>query len=226
MADYKEKIKKLLALSKSPNEHEAQAALTKAQQLMAEHKISMAEVQDVGKREALEKKTGVTFSARRDPWILRLSNIIAENYCCKAISYRESGKQTQSLYFVGLDEDIEICMIAFNYASDCIRSEIKDRSETGKLLGYPHKTILEICNGYAYGFLAGLKEAFEEQKSEAGWGLVLSLPSEVNEKLKEIGIKTVKFKSKQASTVSKKDYDEGKKDGREFDITKRVSAEG
>lgn len=42
MVDYKEKIKKLLALSKSPNEHEAQSALAKAQQLMAEHKISMA----------------------------------------------------------------------------------------------------------------------------------------------------------------------------------------
>lgn len=46
MVDYKEKIKKLLALSKSPNEHEAQSALAKAQQLMAEHKISMAEVED------------------------------------------------------------------------------------------------------------------------------------------------------------------------------------
>ena len=34
-ADYKEKIKKLLSLSKSPNEHEAQSALAKAQQLMA-----------------------------------------------------------------------------------------------------------------------------------------------------------------------------------------------
>ena len=53
MADYKEKIKKLLALSKSPNEHEAQSALAKAQQLMAEHKISMAEVEDKEKRKAI-----------------------------------------------------------------------------------------------------------------------------------------------------------------------------
>ena len=37
MVDYKEKIKKLLSLSKSPNEHEAQSALAKAQRLMAEH---------------------------------------------------------------------------------------------------------------------------------------------------------------------------------------------
>lgn len=50
MVDYKEKIKKLLSLSKSPNEHEAQSALAKAQQLMAEHKISMAEVEDKEKK--------------------------------------------------------------------------------------------------------------------------------------------------------------------------------
>ena len=35
--DYKDKIKKLLALAESPNENEAQAALLKARQLMAEH---------------------------------------------------------------------------------------------------------------------------------------------------------------------------------------------
>ena len=44
MNDYKEKIKKLLSLSKSTNEHEAQAALLKAKQLMAEHKISEADL--------------------------------------------------------------------------------------------------------------------------------------------------------------------------------------
>lgn len=37
--DYKDKIKKLLALAESPNENEAQAALLKARQLMAEHML-------------------------------------------------------------------------------------------------------------------------------------------------------------------------------------------
>ena len=41
--NYKDKIEKLLALSQSPNEHEARAALLKARELMAEHKLSEAE---------------------------------------------------------------------------------------------------------------------------------------------------------------------------------------
>ena len=49
--DYSEKIKKLLALAESPNEHEAKAALLKAKELMAEHKLSELDVKDVGKKE-------------------------------------------------------------------------------------------------------------------------------------------------------------------------------
>lgn len=100
MVDYKEKIKKLLSLSKSSNEHEAQSALTKAQQLMAEHKISMAEVEDKEQRKAHEHSAGITYSTRRDPWILRLSKVISKNYCCESFSRREKGKQTYKLYFL------------------------------------------------------------------------------------------------------------------------------
>lgn len=41
--DYRDKIKKFLALAESPNESEAKAALLKARELMAEHKLSEAE---------------------------------------------------------------------------------------------------------------------------------------------------------------------------------------
>lgn len=42
MIDYKEKIRKLLALAESPVEAEARAALLKDRQLMAEHKLTEA----------------------------------------------------------------------------------------------------------------------------------------------------------------------------------------
>lgn len=38
--DYKDKIRKLLALAKSPEPEEAKLALLKARKLMAEHKLS------------------------------------------------------------------------------------------------------------------------------------------------------------------------------------------
>ena len=41
--DYRDKIRKLLALAESPNENEAKLALLKARQLMAEHKLTERE---------------------------------------------------------------------------------------------------------------------------------------------------------------------------------------
>lgn len=38
-----EKVKKLLALSKSPNRHEAEQAMLKARELMVQYKISESE---------------------------------------------------------------------------------------------------------------------------------------------------------------------------------------
>lgn len=49
--NYKAKIKKLLALAESPVEAEAQAALLKARELMAKHKLSERDLKDVGKQE-------------------------------------------------------------------------------------------------------------------------------------------------------------------------------
>lgn len=40
MADYKDKIRKLLALAQSPEEAEAKAALLRARELMAQHKLA------------------------------------------------------------------------------------------------------------------------------------------------------------------------------------------
>ena len=81
--DYKDKIRKLLALAESPEEHEARAALLKARQLMAEHKLTEAELKDVEKQEVKDILTDITCSKRRNPWIVNLSAVIGESYCCK-----------------------------------------------------------------------------------------------------------------------------------------------
>ena len=44
--DYKDKIRKLLALAKSPEPEEAKFALLKARKLMAEHKLSERDLEN------------------------------------------------------------------------------------------------------------------------------------------------------------------------------------
>ena len=222
-ADYKEKIKKLLALAESPNEHEAKAALLKARQLMAEHKIAEAELKDVEKQEVKDIRTDITCSKRRNPWIIPLSAVIGENYCCKAYRNHGYGRQTQNTGFIGLEDDVEICVAVFKYAVDCILAEIGRIKKENQC--YYSSYVKKPCDSYGYGFAMGLETAFEEQKkaNEDGWGLVLVMPQEVLDASQHLGHEG--FHSRAEEDISGGAYAKGYRQGKEFDPTKRLAGE-
>lgn len=219
--DYREKIRKLLALAESPNEHEAKAALLKARQLMAEHKLTERDCKDAEKQEVKDIRTDITCSKRRDPWIIGLSAVIGENYCCKAYRKRGYGEQTNVVGFIGLEDDVEICVAVFKYAVDCVLSEIKRIKKENDC--YYSSYVKRLCNSFGYGFEQGVKEAFRKQQeeNEQGWGLVLSIPKEVIEASKHLGKE--EFKARAVQEISGDAYARGYYTGKEFDPTKRIS---
>lgn len=221
--DYKDKIKKLLALAESPNEHEAKAALLKARQLMAEHKLTEAELKDVEKQEVKEVWTDITCSKRRNPWVIHLSATIGENYCCKGCRRHRPGEQTQYMGFIGLEDDVEICIAVFRYAVDCILSEIERIKKENQC--YYSSYVKKLCDSYGYGFTVGIAAAFEEQQkaNEEGWELVLVMPQEVLEASKHFG--NQEFRSRAEKTISGDAYSKGYRQGKEFDPTKRLTGE-
>ena len=109
MANYRDKIRKLLALAESPVEAEAKAALLKARELMAEHKISMGDLKNVPTENVITKETGVYWGARRNPWICTLANAIGAAYCCKALDRHVKGKQTVEVVFMGFEDEVDLC---------------------------------------------------------------------------------------------------------------------
>ena len=221
--DYKEKIRKLLALAESPNEHEARAALLKARQLMAEHKLTEAELKDVEKQQVKDVRTDITCSKRRDPWIVSLSAIIGENYCCKGYRHRRYGEQTNCIGFIGLEDDVEICVAVFKYAVDCVLSEIKNIKKENAC--YYSDYVKRLCNSYGYGFTAGVSEASRKQQeeNEQGWGLVLAMPKEVEEASQYLGHE--QFQSRAQKHLQGSEYYRGFEEGTEFDPTKRLGEE-
>lgn len=70
--DIEKKIRKLLALSESPNEFEAQAALLKARQLMAEYKLTEAELHE-GNKKIKTIKTSISCTKQTNFWIFAYS---------------------------------------------------------------------------------------------------------------------------------------------------------
>lgn len=219
-ADYREKIKKLLALAESPNENEARAALLKARELMAEHKLTEAECVDIGKREVKHIHTGISFSKRRNPWTVHLATLIGEHYCCQSYRQHERGRQTNMICFVGLDEDAEVCAEIFKYAYDCVVAGTKKvRSEN---LEYPTEYIKRFQNSYGYGFCRGLMTAYEKQaeEKEEGWGLVLAIPKEVTEETD--GMKKQNFNARAEKEIYRDDFINGYRDGKAFSPNRRL----
>ncbi len=121
-----DKIQKLLALSKSPNEHEAALAAEKAQELLATYNIDVTEV------EAEEAKTSVaqgSVTSRRRAWqrVVRVST--ARMYFCEyyytsyeaEALHRKRGVAQYDLHFyVGEPHNIAIAKMMSEYLIDTV----------------------------------------------------------------------------------------------------------
>lgn len=209
MSNYTEKIKNLLALAQSPNEHEARAALLKARELMARHKISERELSETDLN-VETNMTGITFSKRRDPWVYNLASVIAVNHCCREFRTQIKGKQTGEIGFIGFSEDVSMCTELFKYAVDCVRSA------TSRL----RKQAVKMADNYGHGFTHGLSEAYKQQQAEE-WALVLVVPKEVNEFCGDLKKRTVTT----AIDTNMAAFQEGVKDGQRFHGQKRIRQE-
>ena len=209
--DIKVKIKKLLALSTSPNENEAKAALLKAKKLMMEHKISEAEMQDLEEQKLIHLQCDdirwTTDSG--EIWITSLVNLIADNHLCSCSWFTPKGKRTHILYIHGLGTDVELCKSVIEYAVGFVRGRIKIEQRR-RVTSDPKA----VAASYARGFILGMELMYDEQKDEhPEWGLVVSKPQEVDEYMKSLGERNVRTRKTEFDPLA---YMIGQNDGRQF----------
>lgn len=172
------KIEKLLALAgNNPSEAEAQVAMLKAQKLMAEYNLDMAQFKD----QPQEKKEAVTeyFKGYHNTgWAISLAKVICDNFRCNLL--RASG---YGLVFVGLKEDVAICKAVFSFAAKTLDKNMMKLRRQYRKQGLPTDG---ISGDYAAGFIAGLKAKYKEQVEENNWGLVLVKDALVEQKTQDI----------------------------------------
>lgn len=187
---YKEKIRKLLALTASPNANEALVAATKARGLMFKYHLSECDVEKPSVDEVFLKQ--ILFRSR---WELDLFNVIAKN--CRCEMYASIGNITKNevkysgyINCLGFRDDIDFTIEMFKYLH---KSAILHAIETEKKLS-PERTVLKSKSFYI-GFIEGVKKAFEDQNASHSdeWGLIVKTPESVKEKYEEKtkGSKTV-----------------------------------
>lgn len=216
------RIQKLLALSKSANENEAQNSIMMAQRLLIKYKLSIQDVEQYKKEfiKVNENRTGIKF--RGSNWKSNLSRVIADNFSCY-LFYRTN--RTHEICFYGKEEDVIICNIMLEYAIKAINSNgdklIKKLKQDKR-----RKHFNGIKDDYALGFVKGLDERFKEQlKSNKEWALVL-----VKDQVVVVGYKELSkdFTSIQTNIDFNKHlfaFKLGKEDGKNFDISNKIENE-
>jgi len=103
-----QKIKKLLALSKSANEHEAALALQRAQALMEKHEVSEL---DIELSDIKEKAAKAGTQNNLPHWKSGLAHVIADAFGVRW--FQQWGLKGAEVVFVGIDAYAEISSYAF-----------------------------------------------------------------------------------------------------------------
>ncbi len=95
-----DKVRKLLALSESPNEHEAALAAEKAQDLMLRHGIGMAQIA-ISRGATTIGIDDARVEGKIDPWRRHLADSIAESMGGRVVFARNFRSTAGSMWFFG-----------------------------------------------------------------------------------------------------------------------------
>lgn len=161
-----DKIRKVLAMTKSTYKEEAEAALLKAQELMAQHGLTMSEVELPDKESQMQVVDTCIYEKRKTAWYEKqLGLVIANNFRCHV--YNGIGR---GIYFIGLADDVEVAREVFIYA---LNTMLYLAGEYVKREKERHWYNRGLKNDYLTGFIAGLNAKFKEQVESNGYALVL-----------------------------------------------------
>lgn len=158
------KVKKLLKLSESDNEHEANSALQKASQLMREHCISEAQVQGEDK-ERLESIDfdDIHFPSNTKNWSQSLSAGVAKAFGCKPI-FIGSGSSFNTRYLMrtfGTATDRATVQVMLDYSYATVNRLIKKEQKRLKI-EEPWENVKKYSHNFRVGLAVSMRDTLTE----------------------------------------------------------------
>lgn len=127
------RLRKILALTESPIEGEAQAAAMKLQELLTEHNLSIADLEKRGAAVPPVGESAHDLGKAGFTWKLDLAETIADHYFCHAVVSR----YRKTVSFVGRPDNVESLQMLYAWVIDQVKrisadERVKHRKETGE----------------------------------------------------------------------------------------------
>ena len=215
-----EKVRKLLALANSSNEHEAALAARHVQRLLAAHNLAMADIEPVSGVDVAERVE--LYAARNLPkWVRQLSAGVGEAFDCQVLHHPARG----TLIFIGVGADPEVASYTFSYLDRTVRklctAYVRDSFESRA--GKRQRELARLS--YYLGAVTAINRNLREQKVQTpitSNALVPVKDGLIRTAMQELGpIRTVHSRR---SYVDGSSYQKGHDDGHRVGIRKGIGA--
>lgn len=220
-----DRVKKLLALSKSSNAFEAAAAANAANKLIDQHRLSESELETSDHESIIQDPNPLYESGRLTKWRSTLAVVLAKHYGCA--TYNSKGRRSNIFKLIGRKSDIEIVNYMFAWLSSEIERLSSSASKAQKLDRSEGKI---FSNSFCLGAVEGIKEQLQASRKEAAAqatsGALVKLDqrfTEADEFMRNLlNLKQVKSYSK--SSIDYGAYNSGKTKGQNIHLGQGLNA--
>lgn len=213
-----EKIRKLLALANSCNEHEAALAASHAQRLLSEHNLAMADIEPCNASHTADRvETAVSKTLAK--WVRHLSAGVCTAFDCQAIHHPALGKMT----FIGIGADVQIAAYTFAYLDRTVRKLCSTYIKHHVDNNIPKRHLELMRQSYYLGAVSTIVARLQAQKIRTPvtpGALVPVKEALIQKVISEMGpIRNVRSRR---SYINSSAYAKGQTDGRNVGISKGI----
>ncbi|MGL1932542.1 MAG: SprT-like domain-containing protein [Desulfotalea sp.] len=223
-----QKIKKLLALAESAEEHEASSAMEKANELITRYNIDLSTANNEGDYNYVQ-----IYVANKNvsTWTKMISSIVTDYFFVYAIiisQYKAKDNKTyKAIELIGRKHNLDIAQHVFHFLSDRLEILWQRYKHTNKVNGHDKRS-------YYYGVLYGFRERLKDgENKRMGKQIIKSTTSELVV-AKDNGLQdfihgrypSVRRNSGAKLRINQSVYDSGKEDGQNITIYKSIYNQG
>jgi hypothetical protein len=196
------KIRKLLEMTQEngASENEAVVAALKAQKLMAEYNLNIADIETKDESSAIVEESFACGNG--DKWKYGLANIIATNFRCKTYFI---GKL--HVVFYGYESDAKIALDVFKFLFNT-GNKLADKCY------YEYYKKGENTRGVKNSFLIGFCEGIKDVLGKQCVALMIVTPKEVEESWKEKSSSMKSIPNRLRANNDKRAFEKGRQEGR------------
>lgn len=226
-----DKLQKLLALAGSDNEHEAQLAMSKAEDLMREHDLSVADVALNGSGAHVQSQKVFGLTVTYTKWEGSLGWTIARTFNGQAIRTTRGENEGWSFTFVAGRTDLVIIVDLYERLRETIKRMTKQYMVHNKRL--PRRSLLQ--NSYRLGLLNTIITRLQRLKVNTapdgtkknffgltGKELVVVKEKAVEQRVAQL-FPNIKMTRVRASRVLPSAYEQGRADGHAVSLHQSVA---